>query len=225
MKTHVISLGGSIIVPDDVDVQFLSSFRDMIKARVAKGERIIIVCGGGALSASYLKTAKGMGTVDDDAADWIGIYATRINATLVRTLFPNDAYHAIIEDPTAEFETDKRIIIASGWKPGFSTDYDAVILAERFGADRVVNMSNIRQVFDKDPSKHDDAEPLEQISWDNYRAIIQEDWSPRLSTPFDPIASKLAQEKSIKVVVVLGNELANVANVLDGKAFNGTVIG
>jgi hypothetical protein len=37
-----------------------------------------------------------------------------------------------------------RVLMAAGWKPGFSTDYDAVVLAERFGARiRILMLSNI----------------------------------------------------------------------------------
>ena len=46
-KTFVISLGGSLIVPDKIDVNFLKRFRDVIGKYAKKGFRFAIICGGG----------------------------------------------------------------------------------------------------------------------------------------------------------------------------------
>ena len=52
-KTAVISLGGSIIVPDEVDRTFLKKFREVILS--LHSERFIIICGGGARFAEIIK--------------------------------------------------------------------------------------------------------------------------------------------------------------------------
>ena len=49
----VISLGGSLIVPDQIDVQFLKGFRNLILSQVKKGNRFIIICGGGRIARNY----------------------------------------------------------------------------------------------------------------------------------------------------------------------------
>ena len=85
--------------------------------------------------------------------DWIGIHATRLNAQLLRNIFVGHAHPHIIKNPTIDIDADEPVIIAAGWKPGCSTDYDAVLVAKNQGAMRLVNLSNIDYVYDSDPKK------------------------------------------------------------------------
>ena len=62
------------------------------------------------------------------------------------------------------------------------------------------------------------------ISWQNFRKIVGSKWTPGLSKPFDPIASKLAAEVGIKVIIMNGKKLINLEKCLAGKKFQGTVI-
>ena len=128
----VISLGGSIIVPDSVDVAFLGRFNEAVRTYLAQDEKrkLILVCGGGAPARVYQQAMK---SLDEDtpseALDWLGIKATHLNAQLVKTLFTDLAPNEVVTDPTAPFTFEGRILVAAGWKPGFSTDTDAVYLA------------------------------------------------------------------------------------------------
>ena len=47
---------------------------------------------------------------------------------------------------------------------------------------------------------------------------------PEAYAPFDPIASKHADENGIEVAIMNGKNLANLANYIEGKEFLGTVI-
>ncbi len=42
MKTIIISLGGSIIIPDKIDVEFLKKFKKIIYEFVDKGFKFVI---------------------------------------------------------------------------------------------------------------------------------------------------------------------------------------
>ena len=222
-KTVVLSLGGSAIVPDDINVPFLKGFKEMITDFIGKGNRVIIVCGGGRTARKYIEGITSISDAPHDDMDWLGIYATRINALLVKTMFDNLAYEEIIIDPSQKITTDKLIIIASGWKPGFSTDMDAVILAEQFNAEEVLNISNIDYVYDKDPKQHPDAEKLETISWQDFVKIVGDTWKPGLNMPFDPIASKKAMELKLKVKI-LNMDLDNISKCINDEKFKGTTI-
>ena len=118
-----------------------------------------------------------------------------------------------------------RVLIAGGWKPGFSTDTDAVYLARRFGANRVINLSNIRKVYTDDPKKNPEAKPIDSISWKDFRKIVGDEWVPGKNTPFDPIASRLAEEAGIQVICAEGHSIENTIAILEGKPFEGTTIG
>lgn len=221
----VISLGGSIIVPKEIDTDFIKKFKKLIVDFVNKGNKAIIVAGGGYTCRLYNKaTEKIDGQISDVDLDWIGIQATKLNAEIVRASFGKLAYEKVIDDPTKTIETDKKIIIGSGWKPGCSSDKDAVLLAINFKMDTVINLSNIDFVYDKDPNKFDDAQPLEKMTWAEMKAIVGDKWVPGSNLPFDPEATKLAAENKIKVVIAKGTDLDNLKKILEESDYKGTTI-
>lgn len=224
MQTAVLSLGGSIIVPDAVDTAFLKKFKALIEAEIKAGKRFVIVCGGGETNKRYLTALHSITDVRDADADWLGIMATRLNAELVRILFGKLAHSKVLVDPTAKSTAKEPIIIAAGWKPGHSTDYDAVLWAKQFDADTIVNLSNVAYVYTADPKKDPKAKKIEQTTWKEFRKLIGNAWSPRLSMPFDPIASKEAEKLGITVIIAKGTDLKNTERILKGAQFEGTVI-
>lgn len=221
MDTLVISLGGSIIVPGEIDTAFLKRFREIILR--LQQTRFLIICGGGTLCRKYQNVAKEISGVSKADLDWIGIQATRLNAELVRSLFGTTAHGNVIHDPNEPIDTDKRIIIGAGFEPGSSTDLRAVQLAERFGAGQVINMSNIDYVYSDDPKKNPDAVKLTGISWGDFRKLVGDEWDPGLSMPFDPIASRAAEAVGLTVVII-GNDIENLDKLLKGDHFRGTTI-
>ena len=224
----VISLGGSLIVPDEIDWRFVKSFKVIIKKQITKGSRFILITGGGQLARRYQDAAvKVAYNLTFDDRDWIGIHATRMNAHFIRTIFRANAHPRINKNPNEleDFRDFKEnILVAAGWRPGFSTDYDAVLLAKYFGVKKIINMSNVDYVCDKDPRKFPDAKKFRDISWPNFQKLVGTIWDPGMNAPFDPIASKLASEANLEVVVLNGRKLKNLENCLEGKKFSGTVI-
>lgn len=220
----IISLGGSLIVPDRIDTTFLRAFKEMITNRVLRGERFVLIVGGGKTARIYQDAAQAVTSVTDEDKDWIGIHATRINAQLMRTTFVDDAHPEIVTDPEhVPFYTEP-ILIAAGWRPGRSTDFMAVKLAQKLGATTVINLSNIDQVYTADPRIDALAKPIEKISWDEYLAIIPKEWTPGLSSPFDPVASREAAASGIAVSIINGAHLDRVEACLDKKEFVGSTI-
>ncbi|NQU13426.1 MAG: UMP kinase [Desulfobacteraceae bacterium] len=220
-KALVISLGGSIIVPARIDSDFLKRFREIILG--LEQARFVIICGGGKICRNYQNAAREMAEISKEDLDWIGIQATRLNAELVRSIFGETAYKKVIHDPHEEIDTSKRIVIGAGFEPGSSTDLRAVQVAERFGAGKVVNMSNIDYVYDDDPKKNPLAKKLTNITWADFRKLVGSEWAPGLNMPFDPIASKEAEKLGLEVVII-GNEISNLKRVLKGESYNGTTI-
>jgi uridylate kinase len=117
------------------------------------------------------------------------------------------------------------VLVAAGWKPGFSSDNDAVLLAKRFNAKTVINLSNIEKVYTGDPRIDPHAKPLDRISWDDFRAMVGDKWVPGTNVPFDPIASRHAHEAGIKVICAAGRNLENLGKIIRGGDFIGTTIG
>ncbi len=220
----VVSVGGSLIVPDQIDTDFLIRFKALILGKVQKGFTFSIIAGGGKTARRYQDAANAVTPLSLQDTDWIGIHGTRLNAQLLRNIFAGYAYPVVIHNPTIDIDSEDPIIIASGWKPGCSTDYDAVLIAKNLGATRLVNLSNIDYVYDSDPQKNKNAKKIEKISWADFRKLIPAEWDPGLSSPFDPVAAKEAESLGLEVAIINGTKLEEFSNYLDSKPFIGTVI-
>jgi uridylate kinase len=234
---NVISLGGSIVAPDGVDVNFLKNFVKLIQSFITDdpNRRFIFVVGGGGPARSWQNAYReicsadchaSQGVIkDEDAADWIGIMATRLNAQLIKAVMGDWCNREVVTNPMEVSPLTGRVLVAAGWKPGFSTDYDAVLLAERFDADAVINLSNIEKVYTADPKTDPNARPIDKISWADFRSMIGDDWVPGKNVPFDPVASRHAQKIGLKVICASGKDLENLKKILSGEDFTGTTIG
>jgi uridylate kinase len=221
-ETIIISLGGSLMAPDEIDVSFLKSFKTSIKKHL-NNKRFFIIVGGGKVARVYQKALLEFGSKSVDR-DWIGIKVTRLNAEVMKQLFKGDCYPKTIENPNEKIKTTKDIVIGAGYKPGWSTDYVSVLIAKNYGIKTIINLSNIDYVHDKDPRKFPDAKKFENIDWKSFRRIVGDVWEPGLSMPFDPRASKLAESLKLEVVVMNGKKLERLDNFLNEKSFIGTII-
>ncbi|MCR5613486.1 UMP kinase [Treponema sp.] len=232
--TKVLSVGGSIVVPEKPDTDFLKKFISMTSEwlKEDKDRRLILVVGGGGPARIYQNAyreildsnAGANAGADNSEADWIGIMATRLNAQLLKASFGSLCPNPVVYNPTENIKFDGQVLVAAGWKPGFSTDNDAVLLAENFNADTVVNLSNIEKVYTDDPRKNPDAKPIDNISWTDFRKMVGDEWVPGKNCPFDPIASKKAQEMNLTVICAAGKNIENIKNILDAKDYVGTTI-
>lgn len=223
-KYIVVSLGGSIIVPDKIDVEFLKIFIKTIKEYVEKGYKFVIITGGGKTCRSYDDSLKQISNPRNEDLDWLGISVTRLNAELLKFAFGNEAYEKILLNPDEIPETDKPIIIGGGWKPGNSSDLAAVHVADKMGISKLINLSNIDFVYDKDPKIYPDAKEVKKMSWSEMKDILPDSWIPGINTPFDPVAASRAEEIGLCVVIMNGKNIGNFRDHLDGKDFIGTVI-
>lgn len=225
-ETIVMSVGGSLIVPDQIDTHFLSSLKNLIVQETANGRRFIIIAGGGKTSRRYVDAAMAVTNLEIDDQDWLGIHSTHLNGHLLRTIFRDIAHPVMIKNPddVLDVPEDVLVIIGGGYRPGSSSDLQAVRVAERVHAHKMINLSNIDYVYTDDPKKNPDAEKIKDITWEDFRKLIPKEWSANLSSPFDPVAAKRADEADIEVAIINGSNLNELHNYLDGKEFIGTRI-
>lgn len=224
-KPVVMSIGGSLIVPNGgPDWKFLKQLDNLISAEVKKGRTFVLVVGGGKTARHYIDAAKKVHKVLPEDLDWLGIHATRLNGHLMRTIFRKFAHPVVIKNPLRmPKKWGGKIVIAAGWKPGWSTDYVACRIAKRIGADTVINASNIDYVYDADPRVNKKAKKMEEMRWAEYRKMVGDRWDPGLSAPFDPIASKFSHRNKLKVAVVSG-DVKNMKKIISGEEFKGTML-
>src|SRR3990172_2729252 len=153
----VISVGGSLIYPNGgIDTKFLSNLNKFVRTELAanNNRQFFLITGGGAIARHYRDAgAQVLGhELTRDDLDWLGIHATKMNAHLVRTIFRDIAHPYILKHYEIIRKVTEPIVVAAGWKPGWSTDFDAILLCEDYGSRTVINLTNIEKVYDKDPN-------------------------------------------------------------------------
>ena len=231
----IMHLGGSLVVPHlsdegGIDVTFLKRFVRFLKYELKKRRKFVIVVGGGKATRVYQKSAAKITKITNHDLDWIGIHSTRLNAHLLRTIFAKEAYPVVIDhnpfqEEVESMKASKRLIFfASGWRPGWSTDYIAVRLAEKFNSKEVIIAKDTPYVYDSDPRKNSKAQPIKKITWKEYKKLIPSEWSPGLSSPVDPVAAKLAEQMGLKAKILSGKNLVSLKAAVEGKQFRGTLI-
>lgn len=225
-ETIVMSVGGSLIVPDEIDTHFLSSLKDLIETETANGRRFILIAGGGRTSRRYVDAASAVSDLNMEDQDWLGLHSTRLNGHLLRTIFRDLAHPVMITNPDdiLDVPEETKLVIGAGYRPGSSSDLQAVRVADRVKAHKMINLSNIDFVYTADPKTDPTAQKIEDITWEDFRKLIPEEWTANLSSPFDPVAAKKAQDADIEVAIINGTKFTSLKNYLDGKAFTGTRI-
>ncbi len=241
-KITVVALGGSVVYPYNLEggglnIPFLKTFRQFIVNQAKKGKKFIIVIGGGKAARMYQQAAREASGCPVECSrcqkkclDLIGIEVTKINAQLVKFVLGDAAYHKTMDiEPKKAFvaaflKSGKKILVGSGWEPGWSTDYDAIKSAIIFGQNEVIMAGDTAFVCDRDPNKFADAKPIKTIKWADYQKLIPAKWMPGLKSPIDPEAAKLAKKNGITVKTIKGSDLGNFERVIDGMDFEGTII-
>jgi len=222
MENIVVSLGGSVILSDEADVQFFKKLVDMLK-KLSKKYKIYMVIGGGKTARKYIKLGREL-NLDEEALDQIGIEITRINSKLFTEILG-------ISNKKIPFTTDeardinKPIVIMGGTTPGHSTDMVGAELAKKTGAIRYIIATNVDGIYDKDPNKYPDAKQLKEIS---IKQLIDEcgtDWkSAGANVVVDGPALGIIQKEKIPTFVVNGKRLGQLEKSIENQSFDGTKI-
>ncbi len=225
-ETIVMSVGGSLIVPDHIDTAFLINLKTLVQSETARGRRFIIIAGGGRTARRYQDAAAQVSSMQNEDLDWLGLHATRLNGHLLLTIFRDLAHRVMITNPddVLDVPKDAKLIIAAGYRPGASTDLRAVQIADRVKAHKVINLSNTDYVYTDNPHTNPNAVKLENITWSEFRKIIPEDWAPGMSAPFDPVAAREAENRGIEVAQINGLKLEELTKYLSDSPFIGTRI-
>ncbi len=224
-KAIVISLGGSLIVPDEIDLKFLERFKQVL-TKHEKECKFVVVCGGGSVARKYIRALREAGK-NEFLQSMAGISITRVNARFMTYLFDRDANEGIPHDmKQVENLLRKNDIVFCGalrYAPKQTSDSTAAKLANFFGAD-FVNLTVVSGLYTKNPLEHRDAKFIPKISWnDFFKRANKIKFKPGQHFVLDQDASAIIREHKIKTYI-LGKDLKEFDNFLSGKKFKGTII-
>ena len=212
MKKVVISIGGSVLIPE-LSAERIKKYSDMISRLEKKKIKTYVVVGGGKVSREYINTARKLGATEAEC-DEIGIAFTRLNARLLISALKNP-----YPEPVEKIEEmpDERTIVMGGTHIGHTTDAVAALLAEYCGADLLIIATDVDGIYDKDPKKNSDAKKFDRISASELVKIVMKNVMKAGATGvIDPLAAKIIERSGIKCIVINGNNPSEIESACSG---------
>lgn len=190
-----------------IDVERAKWLAEQVKAFAESNVQLVIMIGGGNLVRGAEVAGGGIKNV---TGDHMGMLATLINAIALTDIFEtcgiktrclsnifapqvSESFsHRLVEKHLSK---NRVVLLAGGLgRPYFTTDTAAVNLALELECEVVYKATKVDGVYDKDPSKYDDAIRFESLKYD--QAV--KDANIRV---MDKAAMALAMEHDLRVVV------------------------
>jgi uridylate kinase len=224
-KIIVISLGGSLIVPDKIDLGFLRKFKKIIKKHTPD-HRFVVVCGGGNIARKYINALKKQ-RKSPHLQSLSGIAVTRLNARFMTYFFGKEAN----EDIPHNMRKIKNLLLkneiifcgALRYHKNETSDATSAKLARFFNTE-FINLTDVGGLYNKNPKKYKSAKLIPKISWKEFKKITDSlKYDPGQHFVLDQHAAKIIKKYKIKTYI-LGKNLKNLDNLLAGKKFKGTTI-
>ena len=227
-----LSLGGSLLTGKNkepaiqLNPDSYRMYAETLKELHTQGHEIMAVCGGGKPARHFIDVSKQLGG-SPDVQDLLGIKASHVNALLMMSALGDHADQNRIYQRASDlkYAPTGRILVGGGYKPGSSTDYRAVIFADKLGADLIINATDVPGVYDKNPRKHPDAVKLNELTYDQLENIIKENTrqAPGEYGLFDLKAVRRARKVGIPVVFIDGTDPEEIKRAVEGTHGGSTV--
>ncbi len=224
MESVVISLGGSIISSNGLNLKFMQEFVNTVRKMEDKC-RFGIVVGGGMLARTYISALREY-KVNDNILDEIGINATRMNALALSSFLQdsNSKIPTTVND-AAEFSKIYKFTVMGGTEPGHTTDTVATLLAERIGATILINATSVDGVYTDDPKKNPQAKKFERMTYDEAISLaLEKSIGAGPNVFMDLTALNIAKRSKIKIYVTSGLDLTEYGNIILNGKTKGTLI-
>jgi uridylate kinase len=224
-EVMIISLGGSLIVPNEIDTKFLKKFKSVI-LKNSKNYKFIIVCGGGSIARKYISALREINQ-NETKQSYAGISATRMNARFMNYFFGIDPKYGIPHTTkTLEEYIKKQNVVFIGaleYKPNQTSDSTSAQLAKHFKTE-FINLTNVPGLHDKNPKEHKDAKFIPKITWKEFDKMASKiTFKPGQHFVLDQTASKIILKNKI-TTYILGQDTKQLDNLLNNKPFKGTII-
>lgn len=225
MKKIVLSLGGSVIIPKEVDYKFLNKFKETLRKNYAKYQ-FVVVCGGGIIARKYIRALKKQGRSLKEQS-LAGIRATRMNALFMTQFFGKEANETLpknMKEVRNNLKQNKVVFCgALRYADNETSDGTAAKLAHFLKAD-FINLSNVSGLYSANPKTHKNAKFIPKITWDNFeKRALKIEYKPGQHFVLDQKAAIIIRKNRIPTYLI-GSEIKNLDNILNHKKFEGTII-
>ena len=229
MKKEVIvlSLGGSMIIPKDINVKYLQKFKKLLKKH-SKKYKFVVVCGGGSTAREYIKGLDKEKVMQKKFHQGLlGIATTRLNARFMTYFFGEDANKGVPND-MVDVKNMLRIYDfvfcgALRYAKAETSDATSAKLANFFKT-KFINMTNVDGLYTSNPKTNKNAKFISGISWKKFNDIANKmKFKPGQHFVLDQSAAKLIKKNQITTYII-GTDLKQLNRLLKNKKFKGTTI-
>lgn len=220
----VIAIGGSILLKE-YDYQKFQEYSEILKS-LSNEHELFVVVGGGKPARDYISVIRDLNGGEAQCDD-IGIEVTRINAKLLLTALGDYAYQRVPHNfqEALEFSASGKIIVMGGTEPAHSTDAVSAILAEYIHADKLINLTSVDGMYNKDPNKYEDAELIKEITASEMMDFISgKETKAGTYEFFDMTAIQMIKRSSIETVIANGYTPENLTKVINGEDIGTKII-
>ncbi len=224
-KTIVMSLGGSLIVPEKINPEWLNQFKKILIKNYSK-YKFAVVCGGGFVAREYI-TILEKEHQNKKQQSLAGIRATRANAQLMMQLFGKKANNKLpLTMKQVRSLLEKNEVVFCGalrYAPNQTSDSTAAKLASYLKTD-FINLTNVSGLYSTNPKTNPKAKLISTISWKEFSKKANKiKYHPGQHFVLDQKAASLIKYHKIKTYII-GQEIQNLDNLLNNKNFKGTRI-
>lgn len=224
MKKVVLSLGGSVLFPT-LEENRVAAYAEVL-SRISRQIQLFVVVGGGGEARRYISAAREIG-LDEALADEIGILVTRLNATMLAGALGDAAVPAVAMNQTdaCAAALSGKIVVMGGITPAQTTDAVAAVLAERVGADLMVNLTSVDGIYTADPKADPSARKLDLLSADQLLGIVgSASLSAGANTVIDMVAAKVLRRSGIPLLVIDGSDPGSLGEALLAGRYSGSLV-
>jgi uridylate kinase len=224
MKTVVISLGGSILIPA-LEKNKIKEYVPVLE-EIAAHHRLFVVVGGGGEARRYITVSRNLG-IDEGTSDEIGILITRLNANLLIAALGDQAYPKVAEShaEAKKFAESKKIVVMGGITPGQTTDAVAAVLAERVGASVFINVTSVDGIYSADPKKDKKARRFDALTPRQLLEIVgKAGLGAGSNIVLDIVAARVVERSHIPLLVLDGRDPENLSRAILTGEYTGTVV-
>lgn len=173
-------------------------------SKISRVCRPVAVAGGGPVARRYISLARKAGA-DESSLDEMGIQVSRLNARLLIHKLGSRAWPRPPEtlDEAVQAAGSGLAVVAGGLYPGQSTNGTAALIAERLGAEQLLNATDVDGVYDMDPNKHKNAKLIKRIKLQDLRAMMARQESVAGGHDLmDLVALKIIERSRIKTRIL-----------------------
>jgi uridylate kinase len=221
----VLSVGGSLIIPEKIDIPFLHKLKATLSKH--KSKKFVLVAGGGVIARKYITALKTENKPQRQLAE-AGIRATRMNAHFLMQLFgkqaANDTLPTNMKQVLSALRKNQIVICgALRFTEKATSDTTAAKLAALLKSD-FINMTNVKGLFTDNPKTNPKAKFIPSVTWKDFDKLANKTkHQPGQHFVLDQSAATLIKRNKTTTYII-NQSLTNLSNLLKGKSFIGTTI-